>query len=60
METWRYKIKGIFPSSQFVLILSFDGEETILRFHKLRNDEPHWVNVESIEDYSEGVLVIVV
>lgn len=56
LEIWEYRLRLYFPTYQFYLILTFDGEDTILSFHKIRENEI-WLDLEKLDDYETAVLV---
>ncbi|MGG4197282.1 hypothetical protein [Paenibacillus sp. UNC217MF] len=61
VSMWAAKLKLDFPNYRFLIILTFHGDDSIVRFHKLRNNEPLWVNIEKLENYkNEGILVEIV
>jgi hypothetical protein len=60
LEAWGYKLKFMYPDINFLLILSFDGEDCTLRFHTYRQDELNWIDIENLDGYSEGILLKVV
>lgn len=58
---WAAKLKLDFPEYKFLIILSFHGDDSIVRFHRLRDDEAPWVNIEKLEEYKEdGILIEIV
>lgn len=61
MDLWSYKLKLEFPSYRFVIYLTFHGNDTIIRFHKLREEEPTWIDLERIDEYTdEGIMILIV
>ncbi|AJS59005.1 hypothetical protein UB51_11590 [Paenibacillus sp. IHBB 10380] len=60
MEMWATKLKLDFPHYRFNVILTFHDDDTIVRFHRLRDEETLWLNIDKIEDYQEGVIVMTV
>lgn len=61
LDIWERKLEKDYPERNFHLILSYDGEEVVLRFYSLREHEPSWVDVENLENYKEeGLLVRIV
>lgn len=42
----------------FILILSYDGEEVVLRFYTVRQDEVPWLDTSKLESYSDGLMLI--
>lgn len=57
MQIWEVKLKEAYPDVTFHVILSFDGTDCILRFHRLRKEEGTWLD-SNLEGYKEeGVLV---
>jgi len=57
LNAWQLHLKNRFPAKKFVLILSFDGNDCVLRFHTCREGSP-WIDTSSLNDYEEGVLVL--
>lgn len=57
-EMWQAKLSWNFPNDKFLIILSFDENETTLRFHKIRESQLLWINLEKIEKYEEPIMVI--
>ncbi|WP_054939968.1 hypothetical protein [Paenibacillus ihuae] len=56
---WTTQLKQQFSGRrQFVIVLSFDGEETVLRFFTRRFDEPVWADIAGIEKYIDGVMIV--
>lgn len=43
---------------QFDLILSLDGEEVVLRFYTVRENEVPWLDKAKLESYFDGLLLI--
>ena len=60
MDMWARKLKIDFPNYKFVVILTFHDDDTIVRFHRLREEESAWVDIDNIEGYHEGVIVKIV
>lgn len=61
VSMWVAKLKIDFPNYNFLIILTFHGDDSIVRFHKLRDNEAPWVNIEELEDYKdEGIIVEIV
>lgn len=56
LEIWEYRLRLYFPTYQFYLILTFDGEDTILKFHKIRENET-CLDIENLDEYATAVLV---
>lgn len=57
-EKWQSKLQKDFPNEKFLIILGFDEGEAILRFHKVRQSQSAWINIEGIEKYEEAILVL--
>lgn len=58
INLWRDILKSNYPNYKFHLILSYDEEDCILRCHRIREGETPWLDTDSIENFSEGVLVL--
>ncbi|MDO3413319.1 hypothetical protein QWJ34_26440 [Saccharibacillus sp. CPCC 101409] len=58
-EAWHSALNRTFAGGEqpILLVLSFDGEEAVLRFYVKRSNEPVWLNEASLEDYAEGLMV---
>jgi hypothetical protein len=59
-ESWQAKLSRDFSGDEFFIILAFDEErlEATLRFHKIRDSQAPWVNLDGIEQYAEPIMVI--
>lgn len=57
LEIWSVKLKIDFPEYEFILILTYHDDDTILRFHRLRESEETWININNIEDFEEGIII---
>ncbi|WP_219836079.1 hypothetical protein [Paenibacillus sp. R14(2021)] len=61
VDMWVVKLKLDFPDYSFLIILSFDGGDSIIRFHRIREDEEPWINIERIDEYKdEGISIRIV
>lgn len=58
LDIWKLKLKSQFPIKKFILILTFDGNDCVLRFHTYRDDTLPWIDASSLNDYKEGVLLL--
>lgn len=58
LNVWQLQLKKQFPSKEFILILSFDGEDCTLRFHTFREDVLPWINVKALNDFKEGIIFL--
>ena len=59
IEAWTAILYKQFSSNKrFILVLSFDGEEVVLRFYTVRENEPPWLEPSSIESYLDGLMII--
>lgn len=59
LEVWASVLYRQFNTQKrFVLILSYDGEEVTLRFYSIRETDSSWLNISSLESYSDGLMVI--
>ncbi|WP_258394459.1 hypothetical protein [Paenibacillus sp. MDMC362] len=43
LEIWSFKLKIDFPDYEFILILTYHDDDTILWFHRLRESEGTWI-----------------
>ena len=50
MDMWSTKLKLDFPMYKFLVILTFHDDDTILR----------WVNIDKIDEYSEGIFLRII
>lgn len=57
VEVWSAKLKFDFPRYSFYLILSFDGQDSILRFHKIRENE-NWLDIDNLDSYDNTAILI--
>ncbi|MBX4149147.1 hypothetical protein [Paenibacillus lautus] len=57
LEIWSFKLKIDFPDYEFILILTYHDDDTILRLHRLRESEETWININDIEDFEEGIII---
>jgi hypothetical protein len=57
LEIWSIKLKIDFPEYEFLLILTHHDDDTILRFHRLRELEETWININNIENFEEGIII---
>ncbi|WP_072335247.1 MULTISPECIES: hypothetical protein [unclassified Paenibacillus] len=53
---WEKYFKGNFPHKKFSTIISFDGEDCIIRFITERLYEPSWIS-DNIDSYNEALLI---
>lgn len=61
MEVWECKLRRDFPHYKFFLTLSHGGKDSILRFHRLRDNEPSWIDIDKLEDLKkESIFVKIV
>ncbi|MFD2330781.1 hypothetical protein ACFSR7_16130 [Cohnella sp. GCM10020058] len=59
IEVWAAILHRKFsPTKRFILVLSFDEEEVVIRFYTFRESESQWVNISSLESYMDGLMVI--
>ena len=59
-EIWQQKLARDFSDDKFLIILGFDEDENeaTLRFHKVRDSQFPWINLEGIDKYAEPIMVI--
>lgn len=43
---------------KLILILSYDGEDVVLRFYTLREKEVPWLNLSRLESYFDGLMFV--
>lgn len=55
---WGTKLKDTFPQYKFHIVLFYNGDNCILRFHRLRDNESPWVDINSINDYTKEALLV--
>ncbi|XEC97301.1 hypothetical protein AB6A23_12535 [Paenibacillus tarimensis] len=61
VNIWAVKLKLDFPDYKFVIILSFQDDDSIIRFHRMRENEQPWVEIDNLDGYKdEGILVEIV
>lgn len=59
MRLWEASLyKEFHKAKKLLLILTFDGEDAVLRFHAIRATEPSWLNIERLDSFLEGVLLV--
>ncbi|MBU5353846.1 hypothetical protein KQI74_16285 [Paenibacillus barcinonensis] len=61
IANWEEHLKLKYPKREFILILSstITGEDVVIRFYQLRNDEPEWIKLKEIEGYREEAILVV-
>jgi hypothetical protein len=62
VKMWKIKLLRDFPKDNFLIIFSFDEEESeaTIRFHKIRESQIPWLDVDGIEGYLEPVMAVMV
>lgn len=58
LDIWEQKLKEHFSNFKFHLILSHDEFDSVVRFYKYRPEEGSWINVDNIEGYTEGGILL--
>lgn len=58
LDEWKAKLKTDFPTYRFHLIISYDGEECTLRFHKYREEEGSWLKIHDLDGYKEEAILV--
>ncbi len=58
LEVWECKLKRDFPHYKFHLILTYDGTDSILRFHKYREEEGSWIKNNDLDGYKEECILV--
>lgn len=57
-EIWELKLKKDFPHYMFHIIIGFDGEYTTIRFHKLRDEESTWIDLDDLDSYKKEAIAV--
>ncbi|EPY14884.1 hypothetical protein [Paenibacillus alvei] len=59
IDVWAAVLSRQFKSRyRFILILSFDSDEVVLRFYTVRDNETPWLDTSALESYLDGLLLI--
>lgn len=59
LEVWAAVLYKQFNGRKnFILILSYDGEEVVLRFYTFRQNEVPWLDTSKLESYLDGLMLI--
>lgn len=59
IEVWAAALYRQFNGRKnFMLILSYDGEEVVLRFYTVRQNEVPWLDISKLESYLDGMMLI--
>lgn len=59
LDVWAAVLHRQFSTQKkFCLILSYDGEDVVLRFYSVKNGETPWLDIFSIESYVEGLMIV--
>lgn len=59
LDVWAAVLYRQFSAHRnFTLILSYDGEEIVLRFYSTRENESPWLDISSIDSYLDGLMII--
>lgn len=59
LEVWAAVLYKQFNGDRhFNLILSYDGEEVVLRFYTVRENEVQWLDTSKLESYFDGLMLI--
>lgn len=61
ISNWEEHLKLQYPEREFILILSstIEGEDVVIRFYQLRNDEPEWIKLNDLEGYKEEAILVI-
>jgi len=61
IKNWEERLKLKYPKREFILILSstISGEDVVIRFYQLRNDEPEWIKLKDLEAYREEAILVI-
>ena len=54
IEMWKNQLKLLEPKGQFCFIISCDANRVTLRFHKVREGQPEWLN-NDLEIYNQPI-----
>ena len=54
IEIWKLQLKLLEPQGQFCFIISCDANRVTLRFHKVREDQPEWLD-NDLETYDQPI-----
>lgn len=57
LEVWAANLKIDFPDYPFNLIVTFDGQDSILRFHKIREGET-WLDTDNLDSYGDTAILV--
>ncbi|NRT79273.1 hypothetical protein [Clostridium beijerinckii] len=57
-EIWECKLKRDFPSYKFHIIIGFDGKYTTIRFHKIRDEEDCWIELDDLDGYNDESIAV--
>ncbi len=60
LETWEAKLRNIYPNKQFIIILSSNGKQHVIRLHTYREIERCWIDISKLDDYMDAILVKVI
>ncbi|GAA3408993.1 hypothetical protein ACFFNY_08585 [Paenibacillus hodogayensis] len=59
LEVWAAVLYKQFNGRRkFLLILSYDSEEVVLRFYTVRQNEVPWLDTSKLESYLDGLMLI--
>ncbi|MEO2204757.1 hypothetical protein ABGV42_13515 [Paenibacillus pabuli] len=61
ISNWEEHLKLQYPEREFILILSstIEGENVVIRFYQLRNDDPEWIKLNDLEGYKEEAILVI-
>lgn len=57
IDIWGYKLMTSFPSYKFHLILTHDGEDSILRFYRYRQEEGDYLE-DNLDEYENTCVML--
>lgn len=58
-KLWKARLLEIYKlEKKFIIIVSFDGEEVVIRLVTVRSNETPWIDLNGLELFSEGILVM--
>ncbi|MCY9738062.1 hypothetical protein M5X17_30700 [Paenibacillus alvei] len=59
LDVWTAVLYRKFNTQRsFCLILSYDGEDIVIRFYSVRENESPWLDISSIESYLDGLMIV--
>lgn len=61
ISNWEENLKLSYPERDFILILSSttEGEDVVIRFYQLRDNEAEWIKLNNLEGYKEEAILVI-